>query len=122
MTSLFALHQMRDPELFKSTVTVDDACKDALVPPLLLLPLAENAMKHGPARGHRGAVTVDIRADEGSVVVVVENPGAFAGRRDGGEGLAIVEGRTALVGGSVVVETVGGDRTRATLRLPRERQ
>ena len=75
-------------------------------------------MKHGPARGHRGPVSVAVVVDAGSVVVVVENPGAFAGRRDGGEGLTIVEGRASLAGGSVIVETVGGERTRATLRLP----
>lgn len=118
LSSLFALHQMRDPELFTWSVSVDDGAKDALVPPLLLLPLCENAMKHGPARGHRGTVSVSVVVDAGAVVVVVENPGAFAGPRDGGEGLAIVEGRASLAGGSVVVETVGGDRTRATLRLP----
>jgi LytS/YehU family sensor histidine kinase len=118
LSSLFSLHQMRDPELFTWSLSVDDGAKDALVPPLLLLPLGENAMKHGPARGHRGTVSVSVVVDAGSVVVIVENPGAFAGRRDGGEGLAIVEGRASLAGGSVVVETVAGDRTRATLRLP----
>lgn len=118
LSSLFSLYQMRDPELFTWSIAVDDGANDALVPPLLLLPLGENAMKHGPARGHRGAVSVAVVIDAGAVVVVVENPGAFAGRRDGGDGLAIVEGRASLVGGSVVVETVAGDRTRATLRLP----
>ena len=33
------------------------------VPPMLLLPLAENAMKHGPGAGHRGRVELSVRAD-----------------------------------------------------------
>ena len=122
VSSLFALHQMRDPELFTWSVDVDAAAHGAGLPPLLLLPVCENAMKHGPARGHRGAVVVTACVAGDDVVVVVDNPGAYAGRRDGGEGLAMVEGRLAIAFPEDVdlfaIADVGG-RTRATVRLPR---
>src|SRR5690606_25513525 len=47
---LFALYAVRDPGRFDCRV--DGEPGDATVPPLLLLPLAENAIKHGPAAGH----------------------------------------------------------------------
>lgn len=123
VSALFALHQMRDPDLFTWSITKHGDTDAVTVPPLLLLPLCENAIKHGPARGHRGAVSVVVDAAADAVSIVVDNPGPFAGRRYGGDGLAIVEGRLAVayVGASFAIAAVDdGSRTRATLRLPRE--
>lgn len=119
--SLVRLHRVRDPEAFRFEVAAPAPLPSLDVPPLLLLPLAENAMKHGPARGHRGEVRLELEASTSGIDVRLENPGPFAGPRRGGRGLGIVERRLALAfgeGASLRVEAVGAARTRATLRLP----
>lgn len=115
------LYTVRDPSRFTARWDVDEAALDAEIPPLLLLPLVENAIKHGPAAGHDGPVGVTVRADGDVVRIVVENPGAFRGPREGGEGLAMVTRRFALAyGDDGGVEVTGhGDRTVARAHLPR---
>jgi two-component system sensor histidine kinase AlgZ len=120
LESLAALHQMRDAGLFTLDLRVQPGADDVQVPPLLLMPLVENAVKHGPAAGHRGVLLLSFAVDARGLVVVVENPGPFKGRRAGGEGIAMVESRLALFTddrGTLTLEDVGG-RTRATLVLP----
>lgn len=120
LESLVALHLMRDAGLFTLDLRSSAAAELAMVPPLLLMPLVENAVKHGPAAGHRGVLSLAFDVDARGLVVVVENPGPFTGRRVGGEGVAMVESRLALFTdgrGSLTLEDVGG-RTRATLIVP----
>jgi sensor histidine kinase YesM len=116
---LTALYATRDSERYRFVIDVD-VHPPVELPPLLLLPLVENAIKHGPAAGHDGAVTIRVVGDQGTLTVTVENPGAFRGRRDGGTGLPTLERRLALAWGDratlrIVAE---GERTRATLVVP----
>jgi len=94
---------------------------DVAIPPMLLLPLAENAVKHGPAAGHVGEIVLSARttADE-RLVVSIENPGAYRGRRPGGSGIEIVERRLALAYDDQAVLTIAavGETTRAEVTLP----
>lgn len=96
-SELFSLHRMRHP--FDLQIEVPADLHGIAVPPLILLPLAENACKHGPGAGNRGPVRLSVELGE-RVHVRLENPGVFAGRRPGGEGLAMVERRLALAYGS----------------------
>lgn len=98
--ALWSLYAARDPGRFRYSVEVDPAIAALRVPPLLLLPLAENAMKHGPERGQRGTVSLEIRAEGTGARVKLKNPGAFVGRRPGGEGIKMVERRLELAYGS----------------------
>jgi LytS/YehU family sensor histidine kinase len=118
--TLFDLHLLRDPGLFTLRLDVAPACLDVPVPPLLLLPLAENAVKHGPSAGHRGEISVSVRPDGASVRVEIENPGEFHGRRDGGEGLPGVEQRLrhAFAGRARFSISGQGDRTVARVTVP----
>jgi two-component system, LytTR family, sensor histidine kinase AlgZ len=123
MLHVFSLHSIRDPERFSVVTELDPALREISVPPMLLLPLAENAMKHGPESGHRGEVIVRSRAREGSVEIELSNPGPFAGRRVGGEGLSHVEERLKLVydaKASLSIEPAGEVRTIARVVFPRE--
>lgn len=115
---LFALHAVRDPGRFDSAVEGDPG--DATLPPLLLLPLAENAIKHGPAAGHRGPVRLQVTREPGAVVVTIDNPGGFAGPRPGGDGLTMVERRLALAyeGDARLEIGPAPHGTRAVVRLP----
>lgn len=58
---LLELHRVRDGEAMTVQVTLDDAAGAVEVPPLLLLTLVENAVKHGPRSGHRGLVQLAVR-------------------------------------------------------------
>ncbi|MCK6508131.1 histidine kinase [Myxococcota bacterium] len=112
--AVWELHAVRDPDRFRFTWTVPEPVPAVEVPPLVLLPVVENAVKHGPAAGHRG--TLELRVDDRTVTV--RNPGPFTGPRDGGEGLSLVRRRLASAG-SCRFEIRGEDaHTVATLHLP----
>jgi len=120
--TLFSLHLLRDPAFF-NFVEPKDALPRCLVPPLLLLPLAENAVKHGPGAGHRGEIRLEISQEGETVRIVLENPGVYRGPRQGSEGLPTIEKRLALAYGgkaSLQISPAPGDpeRTRVHLTLP----
>ena len=117
---LFELHRIRDPGRFSASIAVDGEPAGFTVPPLILLPLAENAIKHGPAAGHRGPVEIRAAIDGERCTVLITNPGPYRGPRPGGEGVSTVERRLALAYGgaaSLALEEVEGT-TRASLTLP----
>jgi LytS/YehU family sensor histidine kinase len=121
---LFDLHAVRDPGAFEVRWTMDDLPAGVSVPPMILLPVCENAMKHGVGAGHRGPIEIGARTCGGDlrsgVELWVDNPGPYAGRREGGEGIASVIQRLALAydGAASLVVEGRGDRTRATMILP----
>ncbi len=113
MRRYFDLFRIRDPSRF--SVEWRGQPPAVTIPPMLLLPLAENAMTHGPGRGHRGPVVVDVMRDDHAVCVTLTNPGRFKGRRAGGQGLATVERRLALTyGGAGRVEVKARDDSTET--------
>jgi two-component system, LytTR family, sensor histidine kinase AlgZ len=122
LETLFGLYQLRDPALYRLDQDLPDPIPAVDVPPMLLLPLAENAVKHGPSAGHGGAVALTIRLDEaaGRVLVSISNPGRFRGPRPGGEGLQMVEKRLALAyeGAATFTVEARGERTVAEVTLP----
>jgi two-component system sensor histidine kinase AlgZ len=117
--AVFELHQLRDPNLFTLEWKVEGA-PELEVPPLLLVPLAENAVKHGPSAGHRGTITFTVIAEAGGARVTIENPGPFRGPRPGSDGLPTLERRLALAYGGAATLSIAGveSRTRVELRLP----
>lgn len=119
--ALFALHAIRDPSLFTVERSVPEPLPDIEVPPMVLLPLVENAMKHGPLARNKGAVVFAITTSGDEVHVELSNPGAYAGPREGGSGLPIVQRRLALAYGRAARFTIerDGERTRASMTLPR---
>jgi two-component system, LytTR family, sensor histidine kinase AlgZ len=118
--ALFELHRLRDPDRFTVSRDVDERALQVPVPPLLFLPLAENAMKHGPAAGHRGEVRLTITAASGGLHVTLANPGPYRGPRPGSDGLPTAERRLALAYEGRARLTIAGDdeRTQVDLLLP----
>lgn len=118
--TLFELHGVRDPGAFTLHEHVDVELVGIEVPPMIFLPLCENAMKHGPAAGKGGVV--ELRAELGAegIALSVENPGRYAGPRPGGEGLALVRQRLdhAYAGQARLEIAATGDRTCARIVLP----
>ncbi len=122
--TLFQMYLIRDPELFVYARDVAAGAEHDDVPPMILLPIAENAMKHGPGAGHRGCVALSVRADATMLVIDLVNPGAYRGPRDGGSGLPMVEKRLRLAYGDRASFAIGADgndhdRTRVTVRVAR---
>jgi signal transduction histidine kinase len=97
----------------------------ASVPPMLLQPLVENAIRHGvEPKMEGGEVNVQAGAEQGRLVVTVSDTGlgwASAGASGGGVGLANVRERLAAAYGSeasVQVAEVPAGGVSVALRLP----
>jgi LytS/YehU family sensor histidine kinase len=119
-----AIEQLRfGPRLSISIRMNEDAARLAL-PPLLLQPLVENAVKHGIATLiDGGEVTIVIERRDGRLVVSVDNPYDPDEQRPGsGIGLANVRGRLdALFGQAASLNaSTDGSRFRVDLSLPAE--
>lgn len=117
---LLDLHLVRDPDRFEVERDVPEVAPPLEVPPLVLLPVVENAVKHGPAMGHAGAIAVRVEAHADAVTIEVANPGRFAGPRRGGQGLDLVRKRIehAYAGAATFDVASDGERTVARLSLP----
>ncbi len=95
------IEQTRFRGAFISVIEVDPGLEldEIWIPPLLLQPLVENALKHGLApRGGHGTVRVAIARDEGCVLCTIEDDGV--GRRKSsheGVGLRLATERLRLL-------------------------
>jgi two-component system sensor histidine kinase AlgZ len=120
--SVFSLHAIRDPTLFSVERAISDPLPDIEVPPMVLLPLVENAMKHGPLARNKGVVRFSITTTNEEIVIVLSNPGEYKGPRSGGSGLPIVQKRLALTYGKAArfaIDRDGDTRTKAEIVLPK---
>ncbi len=94
-----AIEQLRFGDRLKLVWDLDPAAASASVPPLVLQPLVENAVRHGvePALAG-GRIVVSTRAVRGMAIVVVTNTVADApGRAGNGIALANVAERLRLL-------------------------
>lgn len=120
---LFELHLLRDKGLFELEEAIVLPLPSITVPPMSLLTLAENAVKHGPAAGHRGTLTLAIVKKNGGVEVAIDNPGFYKGPREGSDGLPTLERRLKLAydgRARFEIESVDEGRTRAKVWFPPE--
>jgi len=118
---LFDLHLLRDKELFELVLELPTPLPRVTVPPMSVLTLAENAVKHGPAKGFRGRIVVSIVEQAGVVTIAIENPGPYGGPRAGSDGLPTLERQLHLAtngAASLSIAAAGPDRTRAQLIFP----
>jgi len=104
-----------------------DALANARLPPMLLQPLVENAIKHGlEPKVEGGTLRVAASAVGKQLVLVVEDSGlgfGTASTAGTGVGLLHVKERLAAVYGDTATAEVGeavGGGVRITLRLPRQ--
>ncbi|MGQ9686141.1 MAG: sensor histidine kinase [Thiobacillaceae bacterium] len=116
-----ALEQIRLGERLKIVWKVDNAPGDALLPPLVLQPLLENAIYHGVEGSPTGGeVRVDVFARDNFLNLVLRNHAQGAGDRRSGNRMALsnIRERLALhfdadarlttheVGGEFIVQVV----------------
>ncbi len=120
---VFDLHLLRDQELFSLELNVPEPLPVVQVPPMCVLTLVENAMKHGPGAGHRGVVSLSVTLSD-TLVLSLENPGPYQGPRAGSAGLPSLERQLALTYRGHARFTIGAgstaERTRVELVLPKE--
>lgn len=120
----FDIERVRFGDRLRVTFLVSPDAEQALVPPLLLQPLAENAVRHGIATlVDGGDVAIDITRHGDRVQVIVTNPYDPDGRRGGtGVGLANVRARleASYCGRATLRVQATGARFSAEISLPVE--
>jgi sensor histidine kinase YesM len=121
-----SIEQVRFGPRLDFTEQIDPGCAECLLPPLLLQPLIENAVKHGVAGLLEGGwIRLEAHAAEGALQVAVENsfdPESVAPGRNG-LGLNNVKNRLYArygIAARLDVRAEGG-RYRVELSLPCER-
>lgn len=120
-----AIEEVRFSDRLRPIIDMDPLVAGAAIPPFLLQPLVENALRHGIAR-RSDAGTVEVRARrEGNQLVLIvrdDGPGLSATPdTETGVGLANTRARLAALYGAEAtlhVENAEGGGAQATVRLP----
>jgi signal transduction histidine kinase len=118
-----AIEQVRFGARLRVDRAVDPEALACVVPPLILQPLAENAIRHGLGElVDGGTVRIEARVAEGRLTMAIENPVEGRGRR-GGSGLGLENVRRRLdaaFGRDAVITSGAADGIfRVTVNLPR---
>lgn len=101
---------------------VDPNCKGCLVPPLLIQPLVENAIRHGIAPlVEGGTIRMDVQREGATLEIVLENPvdpgGGPAAKDGAGVGLENVRSRLAKLFASEALVAVSQENSKFQIRL-----
>lgn len=106
-------------------VRIDLRASSAPLPESHALPLAiilhelmSNAVRHAFPEGGRGSIAVAYSRASDGVSLVVRDSGIGAQRLEPGDGLALVEGLVAHLGGATSIETAPGAGVGVRIRLP----
>jgi two-component system LytT family sensor kinase len=121
-----AIMQLRFGDRLRVVTHVDPPAREALVPPLLLQPLVENAIRHGiGGRADGGTVTIRLERRGDSLDVEVEDDGAGI-RETVAEGMGLSNTRERLRGLyaaahdiSLRARATGGTSVRITIPFER---
>ena len=122
------IQQIRLPSRLRWRIRTDPRCSAAQVPSLILLPLVENAVVHGPRGGtHIVEIDVDVACTDDCLVMTVTNTGLplpvvqaahhGLGLRNVRERLEILYGKDAML----VARFMTASRFQAVVHLPAAR-
>src|SRR5205814_1236050 len=127
VTAYLDIESARFEERLRIAIRVDEGLRDVRVPPLVLQPLVENAIKHGIAKSRAGGEVTIVGTIEGdSLILTVANTSTASseveiahGRRRG-VGLANLDARLHHLYGGAAGVTLDGkpDGTIARVVLP----
>jgi len=119
-----AIEKVRFGDRMNYLIDAEPGVGELPVPPLLLQPLVENAVKHGISRTEADArVEVRVSSSRGKVTMVVENDGPAPPEqsRPGAMGIRNLQSRCQLLFGSrfqFSLSRLAGGKTRAELEIP----
>jgi len=121
-----AIEQVRFGDRLRVDRAIDPEATACRVPPLLLQPLVENAVKHGVSDLiDGGTIRIEARVDAGRLLIAIENPVDEDGSTRKGEGVGIenVRRRLGVLGGrdAQLEARRIGDRFRAQLTMTADR-
>jgi hypothetical protein len=118
------IEQLRFGDRLRASVKVDPDAEGSLVPPLLIQPLAENAVRHGVATLLEGGdVAIEVTRNDNRIHVSVDNPFEADGRQHGsGVGLTNVRARleSTYNGRASLTVRASDSRFHAAISLPVE--
>jgi LytS/YehU family sensor histidine kinase len=105
---------------------IEAGCADLVVPPLLMQPLVENAVRHGVAHLlEGGTIRIAARRRDGRIDLVIENPRDADRPTSRGEGLGLANVRDrlrSLFGGTAQMEVKSeASRFRVSLTMAQQR-
>ena len=117
------IEKIRCGSKLQTRIDVDAGCEACYVPPLILQPLVENAVRHGiHARTTVGCVDIDARCDAGNLVLTIENPFEADAQRSKGTGVGLINVkqriRTLFANKAGLTTSHDQDVFRLELRLP----
>lgn len=118
-----ALERIRLGTRLRVDEAIEDEALDCVIPPFLLEPLVENAIRHGIATRAAGG-TLRLRGDvaEGLLRLEVSNEGEEIPQQSSGSstglGLQLVRRQLMLVGGEMRIATAFGQGFSVNLSLP----
>ena len=122
LDTLFELHRLRDPDRVRVIRQLPEPLPDIGIPPHVAAAAGGERGQARPGGRTRAARSCWPRTRPRTIALVVsiENPGAYRGRRPGGSGIEIVERRLALAYDDQAVLTIAavGETTRAEVTLP----
>lgn len=116
------IERVRFPDNLDIDYLVTPEARSVTLPPYLLQPLVENAVKHGVAGSGRTRITVEGEVQAGRLRVAITNigPTTGTGRTGTGTGLANIRARLAAIHGDAARLETGAapGGFRAVLELP----
>jgi len=122
--SYLELEQMRFEERLSYTIDISSELQHALLPPLSLLNLVENAVKHGIEKNLEPG-TIDIKGytDQGHLIIEVINTGYLFDTNTAGVGIKNTKDRFALLykeQANLLLETLDKNQVMAQIKIPLE--
>jgi LytS/YehU family sensor histidine kinase len=120
--SFLNIEKIRYGQRLSVTRNVDPDCNRCLVPPLLIQPLVENAIRHGIAPLiEGGTVRIDVQRNGTAMEILLENPidmsGETSPQRGAGVGLENVRSRLAKLFANQSTVSVSRDSGSFQVRL-----
>ncbi len=116
--SYLAVERIRFGDRLRFVSRIADGVGEYLVPPLLLQPLVENAVRHGIANlVEPGQVTLEAEARGGRILLAVENDYDAESPPRRGSGIGLANVRRRLAARYAAAATVDVEKTAATFRV-----
>ncbi len=122
MQDFIDIEKLRFGDRISVVINIDEACQSALLPPMILLPLVENAIKFAWSSGQKGQITISAhKLDKQLIIQVLNNKvDNVAKKRGTGTGLKNIKKRLAVAYGKDASLDIHESQTdyRVNLLLP----